>query len=371
MQRRWCSAAVLVALALAAGLLFGRSAQGEVPATEVPSNEVPAAETAVTEQGFYMGTFITVEAHGENARKAAEESMARIENLEAMMTVNAEGSEIDFLNASAGNGQSVPLSEDSIYVLKTAQQYEDLSQGTFDITVGPLVKAWGVITPTPRVPAQEEIDELLGLVDYHDLLIDDVNNTAQLMRPGQQVDLGGIAKGYAGDEVIEVLKANGVESGFVNLGGNVVALGAKPDGNPWNVGIRDPRPAEGSDQSSIGVLQVVDKAVVTSGDYERYFMQDGVRYHHILDPRTGYPARSGVISVTIIADSSIEADALAKPAFILGLTEGMALVESIPGIEAVFITEDKRVYTTPGLADNFVLTDSTGAYTMGTRGADE
>jgi len=300
---------------------------------------------------MYMGTIITVKAYGKNADKAADKVFKRISELEEILTVNDTGSEIDDLNDMAGIVE-VKLSSDSLYVLNKAKEYAELSEGAFDVTIGPLVKAWNIGTDNPRVPLKDEIDELLKLVDFRDLKIDNANHTAYLARRGQMVDLGGIAKGYAGDEAIKVLKENGIESALVNLGGNVVVLGSKPDGNLWTVGIQNPREAAGK---YLGTISVRDKAVVSSGDYERYFMKDGVRYHHILDPRTGYPADSGLISTTIIADSAIDADALSTSVFVLGLENGMKLVESLDGVEAVFVTEDKKVYVTEGLKDIFIF----------------
>lgn len=320
-----------------------------------------ARNTPVEAEGFYMGTVITEKVYGRNAQKAADEGMKRVEEIQNKMTIQTAGSEIDNLNQAAGNGQFVSLSSDSLFVLKTALKYSALSQGAFDVTVGPLDKAWGIYTNNPRILSQEEVVRLKKLVDYTDIEVNDADNTARLKRAGQVVDLGAIAKGYAGDEVINVFKKYGIKSAFVNLGGNVVTLGSKPDGTPWKIGIKDPRPAAEGDQ--IGVLQVDNKSVVTSGDYERYVIKNNVRYHHILDPRTGYPSKSGLISVTIVANISIDADALSTSVFILGLDKGMALIRSLQGVDAIMITEDKQIVITPGIKDNFTLTDEGGTYT--------
>jgi len=306
---------------------------------------------AVERYDMYMGTIITVKAYGKNADKAADKVINRISELERIFTINDTSGEIDALNGMAGIGE-VQLTNDSIYVLNKAIEYAKLSEGTFDVTIGPLVKAWGIGTDNHRVPSKDEIDELLKLVNFRDLRVDNTKLTASLAHKGQIVDLGGIAKGYAGDEAIGVLKENGIKSALVNLGGNVVVLGSKPDGSPWTVGIQNPRATAGK---YLGTVSVRDKAVVSSGDYERFFMKDGIRYHHILDPRTGYPADSGLISTTIIADSAIDADALSTSVFILGLDKGMQLVESLDGVDAIFVTEDKKVYVTEGLKDIFVF----------------
>lgn len=307
----------------------------------------------IEQNGFYMGTIISEKVYGAKAGKAANEVMEKIKNLEQTMTINSPGSEIDKLNDMAGK-ESVKLSSESIFVMKTAKKYSELSEGTFDVTVGPLVKAWGIFTDHPRIPEKEEIKTLLKLVGYKDLFIDDRENSAKLARQGEVVDLGGIAKGYAGDAAIDIFKSNGIKSAYINLGGNVVVLGSKPDGSPWNIGIQNPRAANGK---YIGILKVSDKAVVSSGDYERYFEKDNIRYHHILDPRTGYPSDTGLMGTTIVTRSSIDADALSTATFVLGLDKGMKLVESLKNVEAVFITKEKKVYITPGLKNIFTFED--------------
>ncbi|GBF34345.1 hypothetical protein DCCM_3457 [Desulfocucumis palustris] len=316
-------------------------------------------EIPVEEQGFYMGTVVTVKAYGPKAQRAADEAMKRIRDLQDKMTIQAPDGEIQRLNASAGNGAYVPLSSDSIHVLKTALKYARLSRGSFDVTIGPLVQAWGISTQNPQVPSLTEIERIKKMINYQDLEINEKENTARLKNTGQMVDLGGIAKGYAGDEVVKIFKAYGIESAFVNLGGNVVALGGKPDGSSWNVGIQDPGAQDGG---CTGVLKIKDRAVVTSGDYERYFEKDGLRYHHILDPKTGYPSKSGLSSVTIVTEKSMDADALSTAAFVLGLAEGLELVQSLEGVEAIFITGDRQIHITSGLRDSFTLADPGGTY---------
>ena len=302
---------------------------------------------------FLMGTVIIQKIYHKDADKIAKEVNDRIAGIESAMTINKSGGEINLLNDAAGK-EYVKLGEDTLYVLNKAKQYGEISNGAFDVTIGPLVKSWGVFTDNPKVPSKSEIDELLKLVNYKDINIDFENSTAMLSKKGQIVDLGGIAKGFAGDAAIEIYKKYGVESALISLGGNILTLGGKPDGTPWSVGIRNPR---GADGSYIGIVSVKDKAVVSSGDYERFFEKDGVRYHHILDPKTGYPANTGLIGTTIVSDYSIDADALSTTVFVLGLEEGMKLVESLEGVEAVFITEDKKIYVTDGLKDTFTFKD--------------
>lgn len=321
--------------------------------------DVSKQETdSYTQQDFAMGTVITQKIYGEKAKVAAEEVITKIRDIENRMTINTPGGEINKLNDLAGI-RGVKLSKDSIYVLEKAKHYSRISVGAFDVTLGPLIKAWGVFTDSPRVPSDEEIKELLKLVDYNSINIDRDNLSAKLEKRGQIVDLGGIAKGFAGDEAIKIYKNYGIKSAFVNLGGNVVVLGSKPDGSPWKIGIQNPRAENGK---YIAILEVEDKAVVTSGDYERYFESNGKRYHHILDPKTGYPSNSGIISATVVSDTSIDADALSTALFVMGLDEGFKLVEKLNGVDAIFITEDKKVFISDGLKDSFLFSDESKEY---------
>lgn len=311
-----------------------------------------------------MGTIVTARVYGDNAENSISEVMTRIQKLEGMMTINAKGSEIDSLNDAAGKDY-VKLSQESIFVINSANRFANLSNGAFDITIGPLVKAWGIFTDNPRIPPADEINKDLKLINYKDISVDEKNMKVKLNRNNQIVDLGGIAKGYAGDEAIKIYKKNGVKSGYINLGGNVVVLGSKPDGSKWKIGVQNPRAANGS---YIGILSVSDKAIVSSGDYERFFEKNNIRYHHILDPKTGYPANSDLIATTIVADNSIDADALSTSVFVLGLEKGRKLIESLEGVEAVFIISDKKVYITSGLKDIFKFDDESKEFTYVEKG---
>ncbi|MBC7960077.1 MAG: FAD:protein FMN transferase, partial [Vallitaleaceae bacterium] len=283
---------------------------------------------------------------------------ARISELEKALTINSLGGEVNLINEKAGV-DFVKVSDFTFDIVKEAIKYGDLSKGNFDITIGPLVKEWGVYTDHPQIPSKQRIEELMKLIDYRTIKLDNENKAIKLANKNQTIDLGGIGKGFAGDEAKKIYIQNNISSAFVNLGGNVVLIGTKPDGSLWNVGVQNPSAINGK---YIGTLHLRDKAIVSSGDYERYFEKDGVRYHHILDPKTGYPSQSGLMGTTIIAERSIDADGLSTSTFVLGLEEGMKLVESLPGVEAIFITTDKKIYTTSGLKDSFTFTDESGEY---------
>ncbi len=309
-------------------------------------------------EDFAMGTVITQRIYDSNAQEISKRVMDRIRKIEDDMTINKSGGEIDKLNASAGVG-FVELNEDAIYVLVKSKEFSKISNGAFDVMIGPLVKEWDVFSDNPSVPSMKRIDDLLSLVNYEDITIDKNISKAKLEKKSQVVDLGGIAKGYAGDKAIELYREHKVKSAFISIGGNIVLLGSKPDGSLWKVGVRNPRGPEGS---YIGVISAKDKAIVSSGDYQRYFEKDGVRYHHIIDPRTGYPADSGLIGTTIISELSIDADALSTATFVLGLEKGMELIERLEGVEAVFITNEKKIYITKGLSNSFEFEDENNEY---------
>jgi len=225
------------------------------------------------------------------------------------------------------------------------QRTKHRKEGLFDITIGPLVDLWDY-KHAFEAPEEARIQQVLPLVNYCDLVLDPEDRTAKLRKSGQTIDLGGIGKGFASDRFIEILKESGIASAFTNIGGNVSTLGNKPDGSPWCVGIRHPR----QDGCLLGAVGVTGKAVVTSGDYERYFIdREGKRPHHILNPTTGYPTKSGLISVTIIGDSAMTADALSTIVFVAGMESGLELLAAFPGTEAVLVDHRQRVYITKGL----------------------
>ncbi len=305
-----------------------------------------------------MGTIISQKIYGAQAKAASEAVLRKIKKLEAKLTINAPGGEINQLNNNAGL-KIVTLSKETISLLKKATQISKLSEGAFDITVGPLVKLWKIGSNDFRIPSKQAIATALKLVSYQDLQI--TGQTARLAEQGQLVDLGGIAKGYAGEVATTIFQEYQIKSAFVNLGGNVVAVGSKPDGKAWRIGIQNPRGPKGS---YIGIVAVKNKSVVTSGDYERFFEKNGQRYHHLLDPHTGVPAKTGLLSVTIVANSPTVADALSTAVFILGLEKGWQLVTNYPELspEAIFITTDKKIYVTSGLKKTFIFQDESGQY---------
>ena len=302
---------------------------------------------------YGMSTVMTHRAFGKHAEESLRAVRDEAVRLEELLSRFIPVSEISRINRSAGIKYE-RVSGDTYEVLSRAIELSRYSQGLFDVTVGPLVTLWDNGKDTFKPPEDSSIRQVLPLVDYTDLLLDPYEKAAGLQRIGQSIDLGGIGKGFAGDKLLEVFKKYGISSAYTNIGGNVVALGTKPDGSQWRVGIRHPR----QENSLIGLVAVADKAVVTSGDYQRYFIgSNGKRHHHILDPSTGYPAESGLVSVTIVADNSTAADALSTVMFIAGMEKGLELLKSFSGTEAILIDMNLLVYVTRGLKDCFQAGD--------------
>lgn len=295
---------------------------------------------------FALDTLCTVNLFEDGTRKRYAAVFARIREIDRMMSAYQDGSDTDLVNRNAGAAPAGVHSE-FIDVLETALKYARLSGGAFDPSIGPLVRLWGIGTDGERVPSPEEIAGALSLVDYRDLLVDRERGTVFLARSGQALDLGAVAKGYAADEALRIAREAGVKRAIIDLGGNIMTAGSRRSGipgftkeEPWRIGVQDPLDERGT---YLGILQVRGQSVVTSGVYERYFERDGRRYHHILSTANGYPAGTGLLSVTITADSSADADALSTAAFALGWEKGSALVEAVPGAGAVFVFEDFSV----------------------------
>lgn len=315
--------------------------------------------TGSNDQGYEeteskMDTVVTLKAYGPNAQTAVKESYKRIDEIEQMASSSIATSDVSKINDAAGR-EYVKVHPEIIKMIKTSIQYSKLCGGAFDITVGPLINLWGIGTPEERVPSDEEIKAKLSLVGYENISINEDDSSVMLTKPGMSIDLGGIAKGFTADEVQKIFNQYSIKDGLINLGGSsIYAMGNNSKGAAWSVGLQHPRQAQ--NQGFIGIVNVSNKSVSTSGDYERYFIKNGVRYHHILDPFTGYPANSGVISDTIIIDSSVPdhsmlADLLTKIVFVLGPEKGMKILETLPDVECMAATSDYKVYTTPGMKD--------------------
>lgn len=304
-----------------------------------------AVQKSVQITFFALGTVNTITAFGVDDPAPLLPAKARVLELNDRLSAFQPDSEVSRINRAAGAG-FVPVHADTFELIRAAVRYSALSEGAFDLTVRPVVSLWGIGKKGPYVPSEKELAQVRPLVDYRSVVFDEADRSVMLRASSQAIDLGGIAKGYAADEVRRLLALHGVSQAVVNLGGTVAVMGACR-----TVGVQHPRKATGV---PMGILPLCNQAAVTSGSYEKFFVKDGVRYHHILDPRTGRPARSGLMGVTLIGRSAMELDALTTAVFVLGPADGMDLVRQLD-LQAVFITDDLDVFITPELKDSFSL----------------
>jgi len=305
----------------------------------------PEAEKSATLNGFALDTSIRLKIYGTSDERLLQDSMKEIQRLEAVLSVHHKDSDIDRLSRNAGNGEWVDLQPESLELLQAGLYYYRLSENKLNIAAGPLIDLWGIDPPQGHIATSDELKRVLPFLDLRQLEFNE--NQARLNMEGMNINLGAVAKGYIADQIKEDLKNKGIESGILNLGGNILLIGSKPGDQPFRIGIQDPLSTRGE---NLGVMEIRDKSLVTSGDYERYFIgEDGKRYHHILDPSTGFPADSGLHQVTLVTDTSLQGDALSTTLFLLGLEKGFALAQSLENVEAVFVTTDKEVFITPGM----------------------
>lgn len=293
-----------------------------------------------------MDTYITMTAYGRNAETALTEAEERLTELEKLWSVTVPGSDIYAVNH--GGGQPVRVSGDTAELLSFVLKMAEETNGALEPTIYPVLSAWGFTTEENRIPSDDEIFELLKNVGYEQVRLDGSN---VLLENGMMLDLGAVGKGYAGDLVVQVLQENGINSALLDIGGNIQAVGTKPDGSPWRLGLRDPFSG-----GTLGVLEISSMAVVTSGNYERYFTgEDGKQYGHIINPVTGYPAESGLASVTVIAEEGRLCDALSTSLFVMGPERAVEYWRQHRDFDMLLITEDGEIYLTDGIADAFTL----------------
>lgn len=333
-----------LAFALAGCFLFSGCADRREQAQQMLENSKEKNRYEATT--FAMDTLMTftiIDEDGDELLIDAEQEIRRLENL---LSVTVEDSDISRLNAAAGK-EAVSLDADTLRLLEAGKQLGEDTNGAFDIAISPVVKAWGFTEDEHRVPEQAELDALLPLTDPADVTIE--NGKAYLQKEGMAVDLGGIAKGFASDQLAELLKEKGVTSALLSLGGNICTIGTKADGSPWKTAVQNPLDAN----DYVGLLEISDTCVITSGGYQRYFEENGKRYHHIIDPITGYPAESGLLSVTIVCENGTRADALSTALYVMGLEKAVDYWRSQDGFEVIFVTEDGEVVATEGLKDSF------------------
>ena len=304
----------------------------------------PKEDAGATSSFFAMDTYMTVTVYGEHAEENAQSAMALVTKLDSLLSRTDPDSEISRINASGTSGCTV--SEDTAVLISRCLEFSALTGGAFSAAIGPVMDAWGFGAGNEsafRVPTDSELAALLPLCSSD--LVSVRGNEVTLGENGMILDLGGVGKGYAADRCAALLRERGVTSAIVSLGGNVYALGAKPNGEPWQVAVQSP---DGSAKAE-GTLSLADLSAVTTGGYRRFFEQDGVTYHHVIDPSTGYPADSGLLSATIVCLDSTMADILSTAVFVLGADKALELYRALPGFEMLLFTSDGEALVTPGM----------------------
>ena len=302
---------------------------------------------------FHMGTVIEIRIFDHGSDELLDQAFAKVVDLEQRLTVNASGSEVEAINEGAGI-QPVKVSEEVFNLIQYALYYSKKSDGLFNATIGPLTRLWNIGFNDARKPRDSEIQTVLPLLNFENVTLDATELTVFLHEEGMRFDLGAIAKGFMADEVTSLLRENGVTRALVIMGGDLYALGGRADGSPWNIGIRNPF-AIGREDSLVGTVPANNQAVATSGVYERYIEVNGQIYHHILNSETGYPFVNDLLGVSVVADTGVLAEAYTTVAFALGIEAGLAYIEDIPGVEAIFISRNQNIYLTSGLRATFNL----------------
>lgn len=339
------SAVVASMLLTGCGTASDTKNTGSASETQTTNSTTASSTQPVSQEIFAMDTYMTVTAYGDNAQKGVTDAVAEIQRLDNLLSIGKEDSEISKLNKSG----SAALSDDTAVMVAKALDLYKSTGGAFDITVLPLMELWGFTTQEYYVPTEDEIQSTLQRVGADKLTWDESTKTLTLGNK-QEIDLGGIAKGFTSSRIMEIFKKDGVTCGMVSLGGNVHLLGTKQDGSAWRVGIQDPNNTD----DMLGVLQANDCAVITSGAYERNFEKDGVTYHHIIDPATGKPSNSGLTSVTIVSKDGTLADGLSTSLFVMGKDKAIAYwKQHADEFDTILVDKDRNVYITEGIAGNF------------------
>ena len=312
---------------------------------------------------FAMDTYISLTAYGENGDTALEDAQRKMEELEALWSATDENSEIYAINSSGG--KTVTVSEETKDLLDFAFSMADKTDGALEPTIYPVLLAWGFTTGENRIPKEDELQRLLQDVGHERIQIEGNEVT---LPEGMMLDMGAVGKGYTGDVLVGILKEAGITSALLDLGGNVQVIGTKPDGSRWRLGLRNPFDTEGY----LGVLEIADAAVVTSGSYERYFIgEDGKRYGHIIDPSTGYPVENGLASVTVVAKEGKLGDALSTSLFIMGREKAETYWREHGDFDMILITDEGELYITEGIADAFSLSGGFGNMEVHVVGKDQ
>jgi thiamine biosynthesis lipoprotein len=302
---------------------------------------------------FVLDTACTVRLVGGGSEALLDAVFARLRQIEAELSVNMPDSQIDAVNAAAGISP-VAVGLDALAILERDLDLSAWSKGAFDPTVGPLVKLWGIGTDHARLPEPKEIATAKSLVGWKGIVLDESKRRVFLERKGMALDLGSTSKGYAADEVLKLIREARVREAVIDLGGNILVEGNRPDGKPWRIGLQNPFSTDRG--VYLGIADLTSETMVTSGVYERFFIKDGKRYHHIFDTMTGYPVDNGLMSVTIVTPKSFDADGFTTAIFAMGREKGMALAKE-KGVDVIVVDSNRKVYMSPGVSTYFEITD--------------
>lgn len=306
------------------------------------NSSVEETDTSISKTGFYFDTVIKITLYNSDDADYLDGCFALADKYENLLSATIESSDVSKINAA--NGSPVTVSPETAELIREGIDYGTLSSGQFDITIGKLSSLWDFSENPGIVPDADAIVSAVSTIHYQNITVS--GNTVTLNDPDAAIDLGGIAKGFIADKMKAYLNENGITSGIINLGGNVLIIGPKEDGSDYRIGIQKPFSDTGT---ALATVSIPDGTVVSSGVYERYFKKDGVLYHHLLNPKTGYPYENDLTGVTIICSRSVDGDGLSTTCFSLGLEDGMKLIESLPDTEAIFITSDGELHTSSGV----------------------
>lgn len=300
----------------------------------------------VSKSAFLLNTVVTITLYDTTDTSIIDQAFALCEEFEGKISRTIADSQISIMNNRNPDETVFDLEEDLEDLLSKSLYYSQMSEGVFEMTIAPLSSLWDFTGENPSVPPAQEIESRLSAVDYHNIVMEE--GQIKFLSPDTKIDLGAIAKGWIADQLKTFLLEKGVKSAVINLGGNVLCVGSKPDGTPFKIGVQKPFEKR---NETIGVLDIDDLSVVSSGVYERYFIEDGINYHHLLDPNTGYPFDNGLISVTIISKESVDGDGLSTVCFGLGVEKGIELLDTIPDTYGIFIMEDGTLHFSEGARD--------------------
>lgn len=313
------------------------------------------ADEPIERTEFLLGTIANIKVYNENSEDALDKAFERVTQLDDWFAMQKEDSEISEVNRQAGIAP-VEVSEEVFRVMERALYYAEESEGAFDPTIGAMTSLWNIGQENAAVPDEDKLNDVLDVVDYSLVELDEEKQTIFLKEEGMKVDLGGIAKGYITDEAARILKKEGVNTAIIDLGGDIVVVGNSTRGEtePWRVGIQDPFTERGE---IMGLVELADSAIVTSGIYERNFEEDGKSYHHLLDPETGYPFDNNISGISIIADNAMDGDAIATAAFAMGVEKGLTYINEMAGVDIIYVTKDRKVYTSENISEKVSISD--------------